>query len=264
MAFGFLDRSNKQDNQNDNNNQNQNQNTNSSDSQDNNNSNTQDNKDDNNNNNVDNNTSIWDNNTSDSGNDNNNQNDQNNQNQNTNQNQQSPDEVFNKHVADLNLTNGVDLQKIEADMREGNTESLQAAFDTIAANTYKASLQQMNTLADNKIAAAMENAVSESTANMNSNLAVKELHTALPFVTDKNIAPVAEAALKQLMSKGASVEEAIKGVSDFFKATAEKVGGMSNAPDNFSNNNYNRNSNQQQDNNNSGKDDSWMEFLTQS
>jgi len=237
------------------NNQNQNQN-----SQNNGDDNNNNNNDSNNGNNVDNNTSIWDNdnNQQQQQQQNNNQQNQNNQNQNT----ESPSDIFDKHVASLNLSNGVDLSELQEQAAEGNFESLEKAFDTVAANTYKAALQQMNTIMDNKIATSIEKAVAESSSVMNENMALNEMRSALPFVADKDIAPVAEAALKQLMSKGDSVEKAIEKVQQFFQSTAEKVTGNNQQNQNNPiNGTFNRNSNTEQNNSNN-EEESWMEFLT--
>jgi len=267
--LGFMnkqnnDSNNQNQNQNQNNNQNnQNQNQNSSDNNnDNNNNNDNDNNNNNQNNNMDNNTSIWDNNANDSENNNQQQQQQNNQNAET----RTPNEIFNEHVAGLDLTSGIDLTQLQEDAQNGNTDSLNKAFETVASNVYKASLQQMNTLVDNKITTAIDKAVSESTSVMNESTAVKEMQAALPFTSDKNIAPVAEAALKQIMSNGASVQEAVKQVSAFFQSTADAVSGGNNNSANPTGGSFNPNSNvnnNSSNNNNSNQEDTWMDFLTQ-
>lgn len=262
---GFMERftgGNNNDNNNQNNQNNQNQNNNSDDN-DNNNNNQNDNNDNNQNNNMDNNKSIWDNNDNDLENNNQNNQQQNNQNQET----RSAGEIFNDHVAGLNLTDGIDLTQLQEDAQAGNTDSLNKAFETVAANVYKASLQQMNTLADTKITAAIEKAVSESTSVMNESTAVKEMQAALPFTSSRDIAPVAEAALKQIMSNGASVQEAVKQVSAFFESTANAVSGGNNnqgsPTDGSFNPNTTVNNNSNNQNNNSNQEDTWMNFLTQ-
>ncbi|HFD32040.1 MAG TPA: hypothetical protein ENJ28_04930 [Gammaproteobacteria bacterium] len=245
----------------DNNNNNANNNSNDpNNTNQNNNDNNNNNQNNNQNNNSDNNTSIWDNkpNPNDDGQQNNQQ--QNNQQQDN----RTPAEIFNEHVASLDLTSGIDLTQMQEDMQNGNTDSLNKAFDQVAANTYKATLQQVNTLMDNKISTAIEKAVSESTSVMNETTAVKEMQQALPFTTGRDIAPVAEAALKQLMSNGASVQDAVKQVADFFQSTANAVSGGNNQNDVTSggfNPNTSINNNSSNNNNNSPSDD-WMGFLT--
>jgi len=255
---------NTQNNQNNQQNQqqnNQNQNNDNNNNNQNSNNNPNNNSDDNNSNNMDNNTSIWDNNNIDEQNNSDN-NQQNNQQQET----RTPTEIFDAHISDLNLTSGVDLSQMQEDAQNGNTDSLNKAFETVAANTYKAALQQVNTLMDNKITSAIDKAVSESTSVMNETTAVKEMQSALPFTSNRDIAPVAEAALKQIMSKGASINEAIQQVTTFFNSTANAVAGGNNQNDVTSggfNPNSNVNNNNSSNNNNSNQEDSWMDFLTQ-
>lgn len=269
--FGFMDNQNQQQNNNNQQNQNQNSDNNANNdsnnqnqnSQSNNDANNDDNNDSNNNNNVDNNTSIWDNNINNDGNNDQNNNNQNQNNQqNNNQNQQTASEIFDQHVADLDLTSGIDLSKLQEEAADGNFESINKAFETVSANTYKAALQQMNTLVDNKIATAFDKAVSESSSAMNENMAIKEMHSALPFAGDKDIAPVAEAAMKQIMSQGASVSEAIEKVGQFFQSTAQKINGNS---DNHQNSGFNPDGNVNNNSNNNNQnqgEESWMDFLT--
>lgn len=244
------DNNNANNNDNNNNSNNNNQNDN-----DNNNNNQKDNQ----NNNSDNNTSIWDNKPNP-----NEDTPQNNQQQNNlQQDTRTPAEIFNEHVASLDLTSGIDLTQMQEDMQNGNTDSLNKAFDQVAANTYKAALQQVNTLVDNKISSAIEKAVSESTSVMNETTAVKEMQQALPFTTGRDIAPVAEAALKQLMSNGASVQDAVKQVADFFQSTANAVSGGDNQNDVTSGGfNPNTSINNSSNNNNNSPIGDWMGFLT--
>lgn len=270
--LGFMERAkgNNASDNNQNNNSNQNNNQNSDNNNNDNNNNSNNNNDNNNqnnnqNNNMDNNKSIWDNNDNDSGNNNEQNNQQNNQNQDT----RTPAEIFDAHVADLDLTSGIDLSQMQEDAQNGNTDSLNKSFETVAANVYKAALQQMNTIADNKITAAIDKAVSESTSVMNETTAVKEMQSALPFTMGKDIAPVAEAALKQLMNNGSSIQDAVKQVSAFFQSTADAVSSNNNnnqgdpSSGNFNpNTTVNNNSNNRQ-NNNSNQEDTWMDFLTQ-
>ena len=248
-------------------NNNQNQNSNDDNSNNNNNSNDNNNQNsnenNNNSNNMDNNTSIWDNNDSSSDNNDQNNNQQNNQN-NQNTETRSAGEIFNDHIQGLQLTDGVDVNKIQEDLANNDTESLQSAFESIASNTYKAGLQQANKLMDTKIEAAIEKAVAESGSAVNESMAVREMQSKLPFVSGQDIAPVAEAALKQFISKGLSVEDSIQKVAEFFNATAQAVSGNNNSQNSPGNNNFNPNSfvsNNSNNQNNSNQDDSWMDVL---
>lgn len=250
-------------NQNSGNENKQNNNNNDNNSQNNSGNNNQNNNTDNNNNqnNIENNTSIWDNKPNK---DDNQQQNQQQQNQNTNEDAAS---AFAKHISDLNLTNGVDVAKIQQDMSEGSTESLQEAFAKVSANTYQAAMTQMNRLVDNKVNAAVEKSVNESGSMLNENLAIREMNSEMSFTTDKNIAPVANAALKNLMDQGKSASEAIKEVAEFFKNTANMVSGSNGNSDSGApgRNNFNRNNSvsNNENNNNSNDDDDWLKTLSQ-
>lgn len=257
----FQQNSNQQvNNQNQNNDDDNNQNNqNNSNNQSNNNSNN-DNNDDNNNNNVDNIKSIWDNNNNE---EQNNEQNNNNQNVNLDPNAPNPAEVFDQHIAGLNLAEGIDLSNLQSEAAEGNFDAINKGFEQVAANTYKAALQSMNKLVDSKIDGAIEKAVSESSNVMNETTAIREMHSALPFAGDKDIAPVAEAAMKQFMSQGSSVNDAIQKVGQFFQTTSEKVTGMSSSANNPGSGGFNPNTNVNNSNNNSNQDEeSWMDFLT--
>jgi len=255
---GFLDSvfgGSKQQSNDDNNNQNQN-------NQNNQNQNQNDNNNDNNNDNLDSQTNIWE--------DKNQSSDDNKQNQNQNQNQDQntidPTEAMANHIASLNLTDGIDLAQIQSDMQTGDSGSLNKAFETIAANTYQASLTQMNKLMDGKIAAATEKATQDANASMNANMAVREMNTQLPFTTDPNIAPVAKAVLNQFINNGAELTDAIKSTQKYFDAVGEKVNSAGkSAGDQPGGGNFNRNTNSN-NNDQSGQKthDDWLDVLAQS
>jgi len=224
---------------------------------------TNDNKD-NTENNVDNSGNIWE--TTVKKDENSNEN--NNQNQNTNQNTQTTDpaEALQKHIEGLDLTAGIDLSKIQEDLQTGSTESLNSAFESIAANSYKASMMQMNKIMDQKIAAAKEQAVQESKASLDADSATREMHVKLPFTTDPNIAPVAKAALNQFLKNGKDLPTAIQLTANFFKSTAEKISGVSTPPSNLDGS-FNQNSNNEQNSNNNNNSnpsdhDEWLDLLS--
>lgn len=229
--------------------------------------NTQGNMGDNNNNNNDTVSSIWDTNNEPSN--TNNQQQQNNQQQPPNNNGKSAQEVFNEHVKSLNLAGNLNMEGIQEAFRnqdfEGFQQNFQQTLSDVAANTYKAALQQMNQLADKKIDAAIEKAVAESSETVNQNMAVNKMKTDLPFVNDPDIEPVASAALQQFLSKNVPMDEAIKKVGEFFNSTAQKIADSygGNAPGSGNYNPNNPPNNNRQSNQNQGQDEDWMQFLTQ-
>jgi len=145
-----------------------------------------------------------------------------------------------KHLESLNLTSGIDLNKISEEFGRGETESFQGALATVAENSYKASISQMNKLMDAKLSQVKEEAIKEANAATQSTNAISSMNKELPFTSEPEIAPVATAVLNQYISKGASVPDAIKSTAAYFNAVATKVGGnrMSNEDD-FSTHNMN-------------------------
>lgn len=229
--------------------------------QNNNNNNNDNNNNNNNNNNIDSQDNIWDNNSTTEDDNNNNNNNQN-QNQNQNQQTKDADTLFKEHIESLQLTNGLDLAKIQEDLREGKVDSLNEAFSNVAANTYKAAMTQMNSLVDSKIEAATEKAVSDANSTVKADLEIQEMQSSLPFTKDPNIEPVAKAVLAQFRSKGESVENAIAKTKEFFQNTAEKVGNVSIPPnDKPGTRNFSRNN--QQQNNDQNIHDEWLDVLSQ-
>lgn len=142
--------------------------------------------------------------------------------------QQKPDEAFDEHIKSLNLGSGIDANKIASDMAEGNTDSLNAAFTSVAASSYKAALISTNKLIDAKISNAIDEAVNRSEGKFKTNAAVRDLNDALPFTKAPEIAPIAKVVFGQFMKKGQNVDEAIESVRKFFhhttKLSAKDVG----------------------------------------
>lgn len=171
-------------------------------------------------------TGIWDNHESNQGNQNDNQNQNNqqnqNQNQSQNQNQQTPEELMQAHISSLGLTNGIDVEGLSDSLRDGDTKPLLSMMETAAANSYKAAVENLSSLMDSKVAAAVEAATAKAEGNVNASMAVKEMQKVLPFTTAPDLEPVAKAVLTKLMNDGRSVTEAIQGTDQFFKAITEQ------------------------------------------
>lgn len=144
-------------------------------------------------------------------------------------------QVFDEHINSLNLLNGVDLEKITADLTSGNTESLENAFKAMSRNVYTSALLNTNKIMDQKIEAAIEQAVTKSKNSIGSDFALQQMNSQLPFTAKPAIAPMAKQVLEQLIKKGSSTEEAIAGVKDYFQQTASvfaKESGLVIAPKN--------------------------------
>lgn len=214
FSNGFSQNEEEDPNNNDNaNNNNQNQN-----------SNNNSNNSNNNTNNNESQTSIWE--------DPQQQQDQNqNQNFQQQQQQQNPEEAMKAHIAGLKLTDGIDLTKIQEDLQNGSTESLNASFAKIAENSYTAAINSANSLIDNKIAAMRTELKNESTAEVNKNLAVQTMHRELKFTDDKDIGPIAAAVLDRYM-KTQPMDQAIESVGKFFNKIKGSVNIDANPPQN--------------------------------
>lgn len=141
---------------------------------------------------------------------------------NESQQQQQPQNVnandaFNEHVASLGLSSGIDVNAIAAGLQDGNTESLSAAFNQVGANAYKAAMLNSAKLMDQKVEAAVKQAVAQAGGNYQQDQAVHALTSALPFTSNPKIAPVAKAAMQGYMKQGQDSATAIESVRKFFK-----------------------------------------------
>lgn len=252
--FNFGGDDDSQNNQNQNN-QNNHQNQNNFDDENNNQNNNQANNQNNNQNNDENNKSIWDNND-------NNQNQNDNQNQNLLSNDEAS-EALRKHIKGLNLSNGIDGQKIQSDLAEGNFESLNDAFETIASNSFQATMQAANKLMDKKIGEAVDRAVQESGSKISTDMATQQMTARLPFTQDKDIFPVAKAALQQFLDKGENIESAVKKVDNYFKATAKAINGGGDQQPGSGRFNQGNNYSGENNNNQSNANSDWEDILTQ-
>lgn len=130
-------------------------------------------------------------------------------------------DAFKNHIDGLDLTAGIDMNKISEGIKEGNFEDLTSAFKTVAGNAYQNAIMDSTKIMDAKIEKAVSNAVSQAKGNYQADQATQQLHTALPFTKDAAIAPVATAVMTQLIGKGKSSEEAIMGVKAFFAQTSK-------------------------------------------
>jgi len=174
--------------------------------------------------------------------------------------EKSAQEQMQEHVASLDLTNGIDMEKVGEDMRNGDTKSFNEALSTAAGNAYTASMRQMSELVDAKISKITEQAVDQANTTMNSTLAVSQMQQQLSFTKDPDIEPIAKAALAQAMKQTDDVGAAIASVEKFFAKAATSITGVAQPPKNSSGNpQFPSDSN-----NNSGhtNHDAWLDVLT--
>lgn len=143
------------------------------------------------------------------------------QSQNIQQQQVDSGAVFDKHIAGLKLTDGIDLTEISNDLNQGNTGSLEKVFEKLTANVYRQSMMDASRIIDKKVQEGVDKAIQQSTNAVHGNMAVDRMQAAMPFTKDPAISPVASAVLSQLIKKGKSVEDAVIGVRKFFQNTAK-------------------------------------------
>lgn len=135
-----------------------------------------------------------------------------------------PNTAMANHIASLNLTNGIDSARLMSDIREGNSESMQTAFSTLAANAYQAAVTDMNRLVDARVKKGIEESTGSATGAIRSDLAIRELQSALPFTQKPEIEPVAKAVFTQFMKKGQDVKGAIESTKNYFKHMSKMAG----------------------------------------
>lgn len=142
----------------------------------------------------------------------------------------TPAEDLQNHINGLNLTAGVDVNKVMADMQSGNGESFQAALDSISANGYKAAMGDAQKMMQAQVAEAVDKAVSQANGNHRSDTLIRDMNTALPFTESPEIAPLAKAVLTQFVKSGKSHKDAIAETGKFFEHVSTKVPGSASAP----------------------------------
>lgn len=149
----------------------------------------------------------------------------NNQPNNQQNNQNNAGQTFDQYIDTLNLTSGIDMQEIQQGMQEGNLDGMQKAFDTIARNVYKRMMVDANKLTTEHLERAKGDWLKEARGSVGTDNAVRSMQNTLPFTKEKDIAPVAEAALKQFMSKGQDQDTAIQSVKRYMEAVGARVTG---------------------------------------
>ncbi len=128
-------------------------------------------------------------------------------------------------ITGLNMTEGIDLANLQTDLADGKTDSLNAAFETVAANVFQQSMLQTNKLVQNSIDKAVATAVEKSTGAVHSDLAVRSLGDKFSFTKDPAIAPIAKAALASFLQQpGMDMDKAVVKTGEFFKQMLGHIG----------------------------------------
>lgn len=130
-----------------------------------------------------------------------------------------PNKIFKEHYDSLNIGAGVDLHKVTADIQNGGVQELGNFLDSFGQDIYKNTLTQASKLMDQKVSAAVQEALNKSTGTFNAELATRELNSALPFTKAPEVKPIADAVFAKFVDKGKSVEEAIKSTKAYFEHT---------------------------------------------
>lgn len=153
-----------------------------------------------------------------SGNNGNNQNNQNNQNQNDPNNQSDPQKDVDAYLAKVGLG---DFKLTEAELEAFKTgDGVQGVLDNLnkrIRDSHISAITSANKLMDKKIEAAVDAAVGKSKSFYQGEQLRSLLQERLPWTKDTAIAPMAETVLRQLLTKGASYEQGIKGVEQYFQ-----------------------------------------------
>ena len=164
--------------------------------------------------------------------DNNNNQQQQNNNQNNNQNNQQQQrtsaDVINEHIRNSVGAIKFDAQKVGQQLQDGDMSGFEEAITEYGHNMYRNMMAQMGQYVTSKVNSAVEEAVKKSTGTVNSGMAVSKMHDALKFTSQPAIKPMAEAVFNQLLGKGKTVDEAIKGVGDYYNSIARTVSGTGN------------------------------------
>ncbi len=139
--------------------------------------------------------------------------------------QQTAEKDMAQFITGLKLTNGVDLTKLQEEIADGRTDSLDAAFSMVASNVFQQSMVQANRLVQNNMQAMVKEAVAEATSTVHSNMAERELGDKFSFTKDPAIAPIAKAALASFMKMpGMDEVTAVAKTGEFFKQMLQHVG----------------------------------------
>lgn len=140
----------------------------------------------------------------------------------------TPAEAWQVHIDSLDLGSDVDAATIQADLAEGKNDSLNAALKSTGQKAYRQAILTMQPVMDQKIAAAVTEAVSKAVGSTKSSAALQALNDALPFTKDAAVAPIAKGVMAQFIKNGQPVDQAIESTRQYFirsnKLSAKDLG----------------------------------------
>lgn len=203
---------------------------------------------------------MWNTDPAENENQNQNQNTQNNQN---NQPAAEPDynEMFDKHVKSLNLTQGIDGAKVLDAINRGDADALNTAFAQIGANAYRHAMLNADRMMGQRLEKAKAEFQRESNGAMRASKAVDKMFDALPFTKHPATQPLAKATLAQMMQKhNGDIDKAVAETERYFKTFSEHMGKNFNTPPQSRNGRGNRPNNDGYDNSNDEEAD-WLSIL---
>lgn len=152
---------------------------------------------------------------------------QNNQQQ-TSQNQPDYNAQLAEHIAKRIPQFEMDEEAAEAFQR-GDFKGFQAAMQKQQAGIYQNLLADVGKMMNSMRDKIIKDAVNQSGTQINAQQAVAQMHRDLPWTAKPAVAPVAKAALGQMIKRGKSVTEAIEALPRYFQnMSASAAGGSQN------------------------------------
>ena len=128
------------------------------------------------------------------------------------QQQVDPKVQLQNYLKDNGLGEFVVSDAVKAEIKEGNFDNFNAQVLGLVQQAHVKALSGSQTLIKAEVAKAVRAAVDESKGFIAGKEAVSALNTALPFTKDPAIGPIAQTVMQRLLDRGATQEEAIKGV----------------------------------------------------
>lgn len=111
----------------------------------------------------------------------------------------------------------------KAELKEGNFDNVLLKLNDKIVRAHTKALSSTQVMITEAVAAAVGKTKTEIQSQAAGEKNVAALNLALPFTKDKLIGPIAQTVMQRFLDRGASTEEAIKGVSKYYNYTADKM-----------------------------------------
>lgn len=151
-----------------------------------------------------------------------NNNDSNNNN-NNNQPLVKPEDQIKEYLSSVGLAPIALSDSDKAELQAGNFDGVIGRINQNIQTAHMAAVKSSNTLIDQKVARAVEEAVGKSKSFVAGQRSLEALHKALPYTADAAISPVAQTVMQRFIDRGATQEQAIEGVKKWSKRLADAV-----------------------------------------